>query len=112
MADKIEQKVIEAAKAVYGVKTDKEAREAVIAEWGKQGLRGYGKFTGGVFPEHSVHIARLDELGIYESDVEAAKQAAKDGVKLIPYREQPKKGMCRCVRFVDTKANRRALNIR
>lgn len=112
--DKIERKVLDFAKDWYDVKTDDEARAAVVEEWGKDGLRGYGKFRGGVCTKDGkepLYIARLDEFGIYDGDMEAAKQAEKDGIKLIPYKEQPKYEDCRHVRFVDTKANRKLLGL-
>ena len=109
-SDKIEQKVIEAAKAYYDEATDEaEVRQCIIKEWGKMGLRGYGIFSGGLDDDHVKYIARLDDFEVYDSDVEAAKQAAKDGIKLIPYKEQPKTGDFRYFRFIDTPTNRKWL---
>lgn len=114
--DKIEQKVIRAAKTYYGVKTDKEAREAVVSEWDNIGLRGYAVFSGGIsqvadLNDKVEYIARLDDFGVYENDIEAAKQAKKDGIKVIPYAEQPKSGDLKYFRFVDTPMNRKLLGI-
>ena len=112
--DKIERKVLDAAKEYYDVETDKEARAEVISEWGKMGLRGYGKFSGGICTrdgKEPVYIARLDDFMVYDGDLAAAKQAEKDGIKLVPYKEQPKYGDCCHVRFVDTPKNRRLLGI-
>ena len=112
--DNIEQKVIEAAKKYYDVNTDEEAREELITEWGKDGLRGYGKFRGGVCTKDDkepLYIAKLDDFDIYDTDLEAAKQAEKDGIKLIPYKIQPKYDCCRYVRFIDTPQNRKILGI-
>lgn len=104
--DKIERLVLDRAKEYYGVDTDAEAREEVIAEWGVYGLRGYGIFSESTVAEH---IERIDVFGVYDSDIAAARQAKIDGVKLIPWAEQPKRGSLRYCRFIDTEENRRVL---
>lgn len=89
--------------------TVEEAKEAIREQWGEYGLRGYAVFSNGVSFEDVDCICRIDEMDIYDSDIEAAKQAARDGVKLIPYKEQPKFYPFNCYRFIDTPDNRVAL---
>ena len=86
--DKIEQKVIRAAKKYYGVISQ-------VAD----------------LNDNVEYIARLDDFGVYKNDIEAAKQAKKDGIKVIPYAEQPKSGDLKYFRFVDTPMNRKLLGI-
>lgn len=51
-------------------------------EWGEGGDKGYGIFTSS--DTDVLHIQKIDELwDVYESDLEAAQQAEKDGMKLI-----------------------------
>lgn len=59
-----------------GLSYDEEC-EVIKKEWGEFGLRGYGIFSP------FEHIERIDELGIYDSDLEASRQAEKDGIKII-----------------------------
>ena len=50
-------------------------------EWGKSGLKGYC-----VFDYDSTGITRIekiDEMGVFETDLEAAVQAEMDGIRLI-----------------------------
>lgn len=82
-----------------------EAMESIEEDWGKEGLRGYGIFGNG-YDFEAECICRIDEMDIYDSDVEAAKQAAKDGIKLIPWKEQPKFYPFNAYRFIDTPENR------
>lgn len=112
--DTIELKLISAAKEFYGEEDTALVRALVTEEWGETGLRGYAPFHGGVTvnDQEPEYIARLDDFGIYDSDIEAAKQAKKDGIKLIPYKEQPKKGDLKYYRFTDTPENRRILGIK
>lgn len=111
--DTIERKLIAAAKEFYGEEDTALVRALVTEEWGDFGLRGYAPFHGGVTVngQEPEYIARLDDFCIYGSDIEAAKQARKDGIKLIPYKEQPKKGDLKYYRFTDTPENRRILGI-
>ena len=111
--DRIEQKVIEAAKEYYGEEDVALVRKLVTDDWGDFGLRGYAPFHGGVTVngQEPEYIARLDDFGIYDSDIEAAKQAKKDGIKLIPYKEQPKSDDLKYYRFIDTPENHRILGI-
>ena len=100
--------------------TEKEAikwsQERLVEEWGEGANKGYAIFVeDNDFQEPMLVIERLDDLMVFDSDIEAAKQAKRDGVKLIecfdyPYKTYP----FNCYRFVDTKENREALlkNIR
>lgn len=106
--DEIEKRTIQAAKEYYEVDTDEEARKELIKEWGVFGLRGYAPFVGGL-PVDAEYIAKIDDLDIYGSDEEAVEQAIKDGIKMIPYEEQPKNGDYKYFRFVDTARNRKLL---
>lgn len=104
----LEKKVIRQAKWLYDTKDEEKAKAKLVSDYGKEALRGYGIFSGGSAPE-ALHICRIDELGIYDSDIEAALQAVKDGIKIIPYREQPKQGDLKYYRFIDTEENRKVL---
>lgn len=84
-------------------------KECICNDWGFEGLRGYGIFNNGVGFDNVLCICRIDEMDIYNSDIEAAKQAARDGIKLIPYSEQPKCYPFKCYRFLDTDENRKHL---
>lgn len=89
--------------------TVEEVQTRIVADWGKLGLRGYAVFqTDDVNPELKV-IQKIDEMMVYDSDLDAGRQAQKDGIKLIPYRKQPKRYPYNCYRFVDTENNRRLL---
>jgi hypothetical protein len=107
--DKIEQKVIAAAKEYYGEEDVAVVRARITEEWGAEGLRGYGIFTNDLGCGDVKYIARLDDFEVYDSDIEAAKQAAKDGIKMIPYAEQPKFDDYKYYRFLDTPTNRKRL---
>lgn len=104
----LEKMVIRQAKWLYDTKDEEKAKAELVSDYGKEALRGYGIFSGGSEPE-ALHICRIDELDIYDSDIEAARQAAKDGIKIIPYREQPKQGDLKYYRFIDTEENRKIL---
>lgn len=58
-----------------------EECEAIKEEWGELGLRGYGIFVSD--DTALEHIERIDELEIYDGDLEASRQAEKDGIKII-----------------------------
>ena len=111
--DTIEMKLISAATEFYGEDDIALVREIVTDDWGDTGLRGYAPFRGDIVMNGKVpeYIARIDDFAIYNNDIEAARQAKKDGIKLIPYKEQPKKGELKYYRFTDTPENRRILGI-
>lgn len=86
-----------------------EVKKILIEEWGIGGDKGYGIFVSGDLPKGLTHIERIDELGVYDGDLEASIQAEKDGIKLIPLEENPKEYPYNCYRFIDTEENRRIL---
>lgn len=64
------------------VECDVSEVPAILKEdWGEGGDRGYGIFQSS--DTDVLHIQRIDDLMAYDSDLEAAEQAEKDGVKLI-----------------------------
>lgn len=63
--------------------TEKDTKEILIRDYGETALRGYGIFTCGIEEMPLEHIERIDELGVYENDHEASKQARKDGIKIL-----------------------------
>lgn len=46
---------------------------------------------------------------VYDTDIEAGRQAKKDGIKLIPYREQLKSAPYSYYRYIDTEENRKKM---
>jgi hypothetical protein len=58
-----------------------EECQAIKDIWGEGGLRGYGIFTSANID--FLHIEKIDELDIYDSDLDASKQAELDGIKII-----------------------------
>lgn len=86
-------------------------QEFLKEEWGEGGDKGYAIFDEDYsFDFPVLVIERIDELGAYESDIEAAKQAKKDGIKLIPCKDYPYRTYpFNCYRFIDTVENREAL---
>lgn len=84
-----------------------EVKELLIKNYGEYGPRGYGIFESD--DVEAEHIERIDVLNVYDSDLEAAEQAEKDGVKLIPFELNPKAYPYNCYRFIDTPENREKL---
>lgn len=87
---------------------DKEWVEDIVSEWGVENCnKGYAIFnhdgTG------LLEINKIDDVGAFESDEEAIKQAIKDGVKIIPIEELPPKFKRRYLGWIDTKENRKAI---
>lgn len=63
--------------------TDNMIKEAIEAGWSEEDAhRGYSIFESD-FGNGATHIERIDEMDVFESDDEAAKQAEKDGIKII-----------------------------
>lgn len=85
----------------------KEAKAIIMEDYGKYALRGYAIFESDDFSGE--HIEKIDEMGIYEDDLEAGKQAEKDGISLIPAEELPKDYPYNCYRFIDTPENREVI---
>ena len=88
--------------------TVEEIKQTLVEDWGVGGDRGYGIFVS-ADSKFLEHIERIDELNVYDGDLEAGEQAEKDGIKLIPLEENPKEYPYNCYRFVDTEENRKAL---
>ena len=87
--------------------TVEQAKEALDIEWGEGGSRGYGVFFSN--ESEMTHIERIDELGVYDSDLEAGEQAEKDGMKLIPMNEIPDEYPINAYRYLDNERNREIL---
>ena len=87
--------------------TVEEIKRMLIEEWGTGGDRGYGIFVSDK-PRLS-HIERIDELGVYDGDLEAGEQAERDGIKLIPLELNPTEYPYQYYRFIDTEENRKEL---
>lgn len=104
----IEEKVLAKARAIYNISDREELRRRLIEEWGEHAPHGYGIFVW-LYHTDAEYIAKIDALDVFETDLDAAKQAKKDGIRLIPYREQPKSNELRHYRFIDTQKNRRLL---
>ena len=117
MKRKLREALIDYYNEVFEDKTvsDKEkikaVQEALLNEWGQGGDKGYAIFVEDYeFDEPILVIEKIDEVGAYDGDVEAAIQAKKDGIKLIPCREYPYRTYpFNAYRFLDTKENREAL---
>ena len=86
-----------------------EVPEILRRDWGQGGDRGYAIFT--CSDTDVLHIERIDELMIYDSDREAAEQAEKDGIKLIHDISIPKDSVLWGYErtFIDTPENREQL---
>jgi len=89
--------------------TVEQAKEDHIEEWGKGGDRGYGIFGNGYDFDNVECICRIDEMDIYDGDLEAAEYAEEDGFKLIGWNEQPRCYPFSAYRFIDTPENRKNL---
>ncbi len=86
-------------------------QEFLKEEWGEGGDKGYAIFTEyNNFKFPVLVIERIDEVNAYSGDIEAAKQAKRDGIKLIPCKDYPYRTYpFNCYRFIDTPENRKAL---
>ena len=60
-----------------------KAKFDLVKSYGETALRGYGIFVSGVNEMPLEHIERIDELDVYDSDLEAREQAGKDGIKIL-----------------------------
>lgn len=67
--------------------------------------RGYGIFTSD-YGNGAEHIERLDCMMVFESDGEAAKQAEKDGIRIIHDMEFDDENSAA---YIDTPENRKLL---
>lgn len=89
---------------------DKEAVEYIVDDWGIENCnKGYAIFdynnTG------MLDIEKIDDVCAFETDIEATKQAVKDGIKIIPIEELPEEldGYERHLGWIDTEENRKAI---
>jgi hypothetical protein len=57
-----------------------DIKEDLVLEWGKYGDKGFGFFFADGFPLE--HIEKIDELNIFDSDLEASQYAELLGVKI------------------------------
>lgn len=89
--------------------TVEEVVECLKDNYGEGGEHGYGIFQS----DHTdaLHIERIDELDWYDDDVEAAKQAEKDGIKIIHDIRIPEDSNLHYYEdtFIDTPENREVL---
>lgn len=67
--------------------------------------RGYSVFTSD-FGNGALHIERIDEMGVFESDDDAAEQAERDGIRII---KDMKFSEGHCANYIDTPENRELL---
>lgn len=88
----------------------KKERQEIIEEWGEGSDKGYAIFESDNLPEGLLHIERIDDLNMFNSDFDAADQAEKDGIKLIPQSEIPNEYPINAYRYLDTPENREILN--
>ncbi len=102
---RIKEMLIEQAEA--NECTVEEVKQILIEEWGIGADRGYGIFISD--KPRIAHIERIDELGVYDGDLDAGEQAEKDGIKLIPLELNPTEYPYQYYRFIDTEENRKAL---
>ena len=79
--------------------------------------RGYGIFNDGCNGNDGIdYIARIDEMGVFDGDASAAKQAKKDGLKFMALSKSQKEyvrglDVAPCA-VLDTKRNRKTLETR
>ena len=87
--------------------TDEMVEEAVADGWSEEDAkRGYGVFSSN-FGNGATHVEKLDCMNIFDSDDDAAKQAEKDGMKIIRDLELPERDKAH---YLDTPENRALLD--
>lgn len=87
--------------------TEKMIKEAIEDGFLEEDARrGYGVFTSD-YGNGATHIERLDIMGAFESDREAAEQAEKDGFKIIHDINLPEEHQAS---YIDTPENRELLS--
>lgn len=90
---------------------DTESIEEIVSEWGKDVVnRGYDIFdwdgTG------LLQIERIDEIGAFDGDEDAARDAENTGFcKIIPVSELPKDFSERYYCWIDTPENRKNIDM-
>ena len=86
--------------------TDDIIKEAIDAGFSEEDARrGYAVFTSD-YGNGATHIERLDIMGVFDSDAEAAEQAEKDGIKIIHDIELTEEHVAY---YIDTPENRKLL---
>ena len=89
---------------------DEDQVKAVVNDWGaKICNKGYTIFDydfTGLF-----ELCKIDDVGAFESDYDAAIQAEKDGIKIIPSYQLPENMPynMKLHQWIDTRANREAI---
>lgn len=85
----------------------KEEINFLKEEWGEYGHLGFGFF---VSPDtNALHIQKIDEMNVFDSDWDAADYAETLGVKLIPINQIANEYPYNCMRFIDSEENRNVL---
>lgn len=71
-------------------------------------IKGYTIGENGEFSKGEMSVMKIDDMQLFDSDIEAAEQAQKDGVKLIPKRELNfgRGNDMKNYRYIDTPENR------
>lgn len=87
---------------------DRDAVRQVVNEWTVETCdKGYGVVdydgTG------MLEIQRIYDVGAFENDEDAAEQAMKDGIKLIPIEELPENFDRKYLGWIDTPENRQVI---
>lgn len=78
--------------------------------WGiDEAVTGYIQGTSDDLPKDTIVIMKIDAGDVFYSDLDAAKQAEKDGVKLISENEIINEYPFNAYRFIDTERNREIL---
>ena len=86
---------------------DEEQVFTVVEDWGADNCnKGYAIFnfdgTG------MLEIEAINDVGCFDDD-EAAEQAIKDGIKIIPIEELPENFNRKYLGWIDTEENRKAI---
>lgn len=85
---------------------DTDEIRGIVSEWGAEQVnRGYGIFVG-FYGNNAEHIEKIDCVGAFDGDMSAAKQAEKDGVKIIHDMKFPEEYDAA---YIDTPENRQLL---
>ena len=86
--------------------TEEMIMDAMDNGWTREDAeRGYAIFTSD-YGNGATHIQKLDDMDVFEDDEEAAKQAEKDGIKLI---QDMKFDEENTAAYIDTPENRELL---
>ena len=89
----------------YGVL---ETVKEIVGKWGADLCnKGYGIFE--CFDTGLLEVERIIDTMVFDTDEEAAAQAIKDGVKVIPVEELPENFDMKRLGWIDTPENRAAI---